>query len=374
MKKNSHPLSNISKRNRSASFNPAGNPEADLSLLELEKRRNLFAQRENSRLAGISGRAAIIFALLMILFKLLLILSPQTAEIMSAHGFRALTLEMLTITAILPLLASLAVILLDKPSAVFSLGEKIRVLPALLAFLAGFPLAFACLTADHLLANFLTADIALKGIGWGLLNQGISLFSSSWIQIFLTVLSACLITAVSHGLFIEGLILPGLQIDKDYFTSIFFTASFAALAHQQLRAIPVLFVFYFFAGKVRLDSGSLFVSAISLFSIYLGWLFYPLLYQQAADIILGELPSNTNQMLSLTLPVMFLSFLLFLPLVFYFSSYKSRRNAEESRQGEYLAAREENSKDNKSKQDYLFQLALALLLAILLLEKYLPAL
>ncbi|HHU06827.1 MAG TPA: hypothetical protein GXZ59_00595 [Clostridiaceae bacterium] len=341
---------------------------ADIKVIELERRRRQAFHQEERRLAGISGRAALTITILSSLYILALEQYQPLADLLSTHSFRGYALEMLMVAGVLPVLASVLIVLLEKPAKSIVFGDRPSFTPSLLAFMSGFPLAFIGLTLDHLVSHFFTTNTFLQLPGWDLMNQGVMLFQSSWLQIALTIIVSSVLPALGLSFLLNGLILPGLAAGSYYTRAILMTAFFATLMPMQLRPLPVFFIFAVFICKVRLDSNSLITSSLASLGLGLGWLTYPLAYQFTADVFWGQLPSSTSQIISLQLPLLFLSAMIFLPILVYYTNYRNRRKVEErekalldvSKQGEVVGYRR--------KVDYVFVFSTILMSMILLVQ------
>lgn len=346
--------------------------QTELSVLELKKRRNNALLQEKGRLSGISGRAAIIFALFVVVIKLAAQHFPPFGELIGAHSFRGQAMLMLLIVGIIPHMTSVLIILLERPAAKFVYGEKPSPIACLLAFLSGFPLIFFVLTAEQLLALLLLDEALVGTTGWTLLNQGIFLFQSSGLQIALTILIACLIPSLGQTLLINGLIQPGLPSEPYQYRAIFGASLFASLTALDLRSVPQLLIIFTFVCKIRNDSDSLLPAALVNFSVSLGRLIYPAIYQFAADLLWGQLPGSTGQIISQALPLILFSAMLILPAAIFFTNAGSRTLAEER---EFL---QRDAADNeieiisprRHKTDYLFMAANIILFAVLILQDF----
>lgn len=368
-KKNPH-VAPTSNNLRSVRLKEPPHSDSDLKVIELERRRRFAFHQEERRLAGISGRAALTFAILLALYKLVLALYQPLADLLRTHSFRGYALEMLIPVAVLPLLASVLFIILENPAKEFVLGNAPSFIPSLLAFLSGFPLAFICLTLDNLISHFITSDTILRLPGWDLMNQGVMFFQSSWLQITLTILISSVLPALCVSLFMSGVILPGLATGSYYLRAIIATALFAALIPMQLRALPVFFICSVFIFKVRLDSNSLVSSSFVGLGLGLGWLVYPLVYQLAANTFWGQLPSSTTQIVSLQLPLLFLSAMIFLPILVYYTNYRNRIKLEEREKALRDVSKEGEIIGYRRKTDYLFIAALILMMLMLLVPNF----
>jgi uncharacterized membrane protein len=342
--------------------------QAELSVIEFKKRRNNAILQEKERLSGISGRTAIIFALFIVIIKLAEQYFPPFGELIGVHSFRGQAILMLLIVGIIPFLTSVLIILLERPAAKFICGEKPSPIACLLAFLSGFPLIFFVLTVEQLITLLLFDKTLVGTTGWNLLNQGILLFQSSGIQIALTVLIACLIPALGLTLLINGLIQPGLSSGSYQKRAILSTGLFAAVTALDLRSVPLLLLVFSFVSKIRSDSDSLLPAALANFGINLGWLIYPFIYQFTADLLWGQLPGSTGQIISQTLPLMLFSAMLILPAIVFFTNTRNRTLAEERELLQQISTDKENVSPKKHKIDYLFLVANIILFAILILQ------
>ncbi len=365
-KKKSLRAAKVSKNSRVVRLDDPQKSFADITVVELERKRKLAFYQEERRLAGISGRTAIAITILLALYKLALTSYQPLSDLLNSHSFRSYAIEMLIPVGALPVLASALIISLEKPAKSFVFGDKPSFIPSLLAFISGFPLAFICLTLDHLLSHFITNDTILRLPGWSLMNQGVMLFQSSWIQIMLTILISSVLPALCLGILLSGLVLPGLASGSHYTRAIFITAYFAALIPMQLRPLPVFFIFAVFICKVRLDSNSLITSSFAGLGLGLGWLTYSLAYQFTADIFWGQLPSTTSQIISLQLPLLFISAMIFLPVLVYYTNYRNRLKIEEREKALLDVSKHGEVIGFKRKTDYLF-IGAAILMSLILL-------
>ncbi len=346
--------------------------QAELSVLELKIRRNNAISQERGRLSGISGRTAIIFTLFIVVIKLAERYFPPFAELIGAHSFRGQAMLMLLIVGIVPHITSVLIMLLERPAAKFVYGEKASPVACLLAFLSGFPLLFFVLTVEQLLALLLLDETTVSTTGWTLLNQGILLFQSSGVQIALTVLIACLIPALGQTLLINGLIQPGLSSEPYQYRALFSTGLFASLTALDLRSVPQLLIIFTFVCKIRNDSDSLLPAALANFSVSLGRLIYPSIYKFTADLLWGQLPGSTGQIISQALPLILFSAMLVLPALIFFTNVRSRTLAEERELLQQNAANNEMKtiSPEKYKTDYLFVAANIILFAVLILQDF----
>ncbi|MDI9461117.1 MAG: hypothetical protein ACOX3P_05660 [Saccharofermentanales bacterium] len=342
----------------------------ELSVLELKRRRHNAILQERVRLSGISGRTAIIFALFIAVIKLAERHFPPFGELIGAHSFRGQAALILLIVGIVPHIASVLIILLERPSAKFVYGEKPSLIACLLAFLSGFPLIFFVLTVEQLFALLLLDETLVNTTGWNLLNQGIFLFQSSGVQIALTVLIACLIPALGQTLLINGLIQSGLSSEPYQYRALFSTSLFASLTALDLRSVPQLLIIFTFVCKIRNDSDSLLPAALVNFSVSLGRLIYPAIYQFTADLLWGQLPGSTGQIISQALPLILFSAMLVLPALIFFTNVRNRTLAEERELSQQNAANNEMETvgPGKYKTDYLFVAANIILFSVLILQ------
>lgn len=338
---------------------------AKLSIIELQKRRLLALIQESKRLRGISGRAAALFTLLLVLFTITEEFVPLVSVFTSSHSFRGQALKMLIVYGFIALLASVLIVIIERPAKAVILGEKVGIISSFLALLSGFPLAFLGLAVDQLISSLLSGETTYLTPGWDLLNQGAMLFRSSPAQIGLTIVIACLIPAISFSLLIQGLILPGLATGRNYGRAILTVAVFAAMSGLQLRALPLLILFYAFINKVRLDSDHLLPAALASFSINLGWIIYPLVFQLTSDIFWGQLPGSTRQIITLVLPIILLSAMALLPIIVYYTNNRNRLHAEAKEQAQIHFLQEEELFP-KRKIDYLFLAATVVMMVAML--------